>query len=116
MKPWFVAAGTVVIATTPIVARLVIMTAPGGNNLAELFARPCSEILILELDMNIAEAFVRSVGVNHVTIPGSQYSATPLDGVPPPNTCMELPTGLTSQPSGILPSSESISGASACPG
>ena len=40
MKPWFVHASVVLIAITPSVARLVIITERAGNIWAELFAKP----------------------------------------------------------------------------
>ena len=55
----------VLMAITPMVARLVIMTLNAGNNRAELFASPSSVMCSGESSMNIVLTAVRSLGANH---------------------------------------------------
>jgi len=91
-----VQAADLLIATTPIVARLVIITQFAGNRCAELFSSPSGVIFFDERNMNIAPAAVKSDGEYQTTSPPSQYSATEVEGVPPPKTCTTSPIPSTS--------------------
>jgi len=84
INPWLVQAGRVLIAVTPMVARLVIITEYCLNNRAELFFKPNSDIFFPEPVMNIVFDLVKSLGVNQKISPFSQYRGSIVDGVPRP--------------------------------
>src|SRR5258708_12734627 len=94
-------------ATTPIVARLVIITEYAGNIRAELFWSPKAVIFLAESVMNIVPADVRSEGEYQTTPPSLQYSKLLVEGVPPPKVSKTSPIASTSHPSDLTPQPDS---------
>jgi hypothetical protein len=82
LKPWFVAIGTVLIATCPIGARELRSTEPAGRTDAAQLRNPAFEIVLDVRAIVCTESPLRSAGVTHGISP-SQYSGTDVFGVAP---------------------------------
>ncbi len=82
-------------------------TVPTGNNPELILASPASVTLRSVSSRTGSVSLDRSRGVAQQCVPPSQKCGSFVLGVPPPTTCTASPMGMTCQPLGVSPSSES---------